>query len=401
MRDSMDRRKGKKIRACEEEAKRLLTDLPTGVVIEILSWLPLKSVFNCRCVCKTWLQIISDPHFAKLHLSRSAISILIHGRDPLVERRYLRLYQIVKALDSGFIRIEEMVFGPRLNLPEYSPMISLVNSCNGLVCLHEFYERDLLYVCNPVLGEFITIKVPEEDNRDGIAFCFGFSAKTNQYKVLQTFCVNGEEPKAEVYTIGTGSWRSLGNAPISIVDQGWCFDAYLHGAFHWVTYSDDGNSKDQIVCFDFEKDMFGEVPFFRFPCGRARVTTLKLGVIEDCLSVCGYPDHGSNHFEIWVMKDYGVKESWTMQFRIKHEGFHGYGAFCDWFYPLILLKNGRMLMSYGDDLVVCYNNKKKRSRATEIFCTVDGDSIGSFDTVAYTPCFISLKDVAKGEQISR
>ncbi|OMO82173.1 hypothetical protein COLO4_23193 [Corchorus olitorius] len=394
----MGRRKGKKIRACGEEAKRVLTDLPTGMVMEILSWLPLKSLFNCRCVCKTWLQIISDPHFAKLHLSRSAISILIRDRFPLIQREYLRLYQIVKALDSGFIQIEEMVFGPRLNLPEHSPISFLVNSCNGLVCLHEINERDVLYVCNPVLGEFITIKVPEGDNRKSVAFCFGFSAKTNQYKVLQTFYVNGAGPKAEVYTVGTRSWRSLGNAPISIQDQRPCFDAYLHGAFHWVMYSDDGNSKDQIVCFDFEKEMFREVPFFQFPCGRSRVTTLKLGVLEDCLCVCGYPDYDSNHFEIWVMKDYGVKESWSMQFRIKHKDLSG-ASESDWLYPLILLKNGRMLMSYGDDRVVCYNLKKKRFRETDIFRTVDG--VDGFDTVAYTPCFVSLKDVAKGEQISR
>ncbi|OMO69218.1 hypothetical protein COLO4_29208 [Corchorus olitorius] len=393
----MDRRKGKEIRVCVEERKKLLTELPTGLVMEILSWLPLKSLLNCRCVCKTWLQIISDFHFAKLHLSRSAVSILIHNLYPCIQARYLRLYQIVKALDSGFIQIEEMVLGPRLNLPEYefSRNVDLVNSCNGLVCLHEFGMRDLLYVCNPVLGEFITINVPEGGNKTRKAFCLGFSPKSNQYKVLQTFYANGAGPIAEVYTVGTGSWTSLGNAPISIFEHR-SFDAYLHGAFHWVTYSDDGNSKGQIVCFDFEKDMFGEVPLFQFPCGRARITFLNLGVIEDCLCVCGYPDYDFNHFEIWVMKDYGVKESWTMQFRIKHKSLSY--AFSDWFYPLILLKNGRMLMSYGDEMIVCYNLKKKRFRETTIRRTVD--SFG-FDIVAYTPCFVSLKDVAKGEHISR
>ena len=83
---AMGRRKGKRSRACQDgnkgEAKRLLTDLPTGIVMDILSWLPLKSLFNCRYVCKTWLQIISDPHFAKLHLSRSSMNILIKNESP-------------------------------------------------------------------------------------------------------------------------------------------------------------------------------------------------------------------------------------------------------------------------------------------------------------------------------
>ncbi|OMO95327.1 hypothetical protein COLO4_15974 [Corchorus olitorius] len=368
-----------------KEAKMLLMDLPTGMMMEILSWLPLKSFFKCRCVCKTWLQILSNPHFAKLHLSRSPSSILIHNEVPKREARYLRLYQIVQALDSGFIQIEETIFSPRLNLPDSS--FNLVNSCNGLVLLSGT-ERKLVYVCNPVLGEFITIKVPEEDNRNSKAFCFGFSVTTNQYKVVQTFYVNGEGPKAEVYTLGTGSWKSLGNAPFSISLGCTRFNTFLHGACHWVRYSEQ-----RIVCFDFEKEMFREVP--SPPQYKHEPNDcLELGVIEDSLCACCYRDDDSYRFDIWVMKDYGVKESWTTQFRIKHTFLSD--SHCDYYYPLILLKNGRMLMSYNDGEVVCYNLKKKRFTQTDIYAKKD-----HFFIVAYTPCFVSLKDVAKGEQISR
>ncbi|OMO95328.1 Aconitase/3-isopropylmalate dehydratase large subunit, alpha/beta/alpha [Corchorus olitorius] len=65
-------------------------------------------------------------------------------------------------------------------------------------------------------------------------------------------------------------------------------------------------------------------------------------------------------------------------------------------YPLMLLKNGRMLLSYNDKEVVCYNLKRKRFTKTDIYAKKD-----YFFLVAYTPCFVSLKDVAKGEQISR
>ncbi|OMO76615.1 hypothetical protein COLO4_25510 [Corchorus olitorius] len=51
----MDGEKWKKMRAREDggkgkEAKMLLTliDLPTVMIMEILSWLPLKSLFKCR-----------------------------------------------------------------------------------------------------------------------------------------------------------------------------------------------------------------------------------------------------------------------------------------------------------------------------------------------------------------
>ncbi|XWS53711.1 hypothetical protein CRYUN_Cryun10bG0023900 [Craigia yunnanensis] len=288
---AMGRRKGKRAIACQDgnkgETKRLLTDLPTGIVTDILSWLPLKSLFNCRYVCKTWLQIISDPHFAKLHLSRSSMNILIQNERPRSESRNLLLYQIEKAPHSDRIRIEEMMFTPRLNLPNSS--FEFFNSCNGLLCLSGIKEK-LVHVCNPVLGEFITIKVPDEDMRTSKSFCFGFSVKTNE-----------AGPKAEVYTIGAGSWKSLGHVLFEIGTKR--FNTYLRGAFHWVEYS-----VDQIACFDFEEVLFREVrapPQFQpepFYC-------LILGVIEDCLCACCYRDDGSYRFEIWVMKDYGVKES--------------------------------------------------------------------------------------------
>ncbi|OMO76616.1 hypothetical protein COLO4_25511 [Corchorus olitorius] len=51
----MDRRTGKKVRACgdgdkgkEAEGLMIEIDLPTGMIMEILSWLPFKPLLNCR-----------------------------------------------------------------------------------------------------------------------------------------------------------------------------------------------------------------------------------------------------------------------------------------------------------------------------------------------------------------
>jgi len=45
----------------------LLLDL----IVEIISWLPVKPVVRFKCVSKHYQSIISDPKFAKLHLQRS------------------------------------------------------------------------------------------------------------------------------------------------------------------------------------------------------------------------------------------------------------------------------------------------------------------------------------------
>ncbi|KAK7259382.1 hypothetical protein RIF29_24989 [Crotalaria pallida] len=59
---------GAKFRALQPTQPLLIDDL----IIEILSWLPVKSLLQFRCVCKTWKSLISNPNFVKLHLRRSA-----------------------------------------------------------------------------------------------------------------------------------------------------------------------------------------------------------------------------------------------------------------------------------------------------------------------------------------
>lgn len=43
------------------------------VTVEILSWLPAKSVMRFKCVCKVWNTWIRHPSFSKLHLTRSQV----------------------------------------------------------------------------------------------------------------------------------------------------------------------------------------------------------------------------------------------------------------------------------------------------------------------------------------
>lgn len=38
------------------------------LIVEILLRLPIKSLLRFKCVCKSWLSFISDPHFVKSHL---------------------------------------------------------------------------------------------------------------------------------------------------------------------------------------------------------------------------------------------------------------------------------------------------------------------------------------------
>ncbi|MBA0570831.1 hypothetical protein Golob_004437, partial [Gossypium lobatum] len=197
------------------------------------------------------------------------------------------------------------------------------------------------------------------------------SIATNQYKLLQSYYPTLElnYPTAEIYTIGSGTWRSIGNTPTGSVSLP--FTAFLNGALHWSKSSLGG---EFINSFDFDTERFGIVP---------------------------PPDHFQE-----LDKESG--EATT--------GGFGY----DSYQPMVVLSNEEILMLYNEVIVVTnsylpkallssgqilyltkkvidFNNQKvKRLEETRL-----SQTRARFNAIAYTRCFISLYTVAKGKRISR
>ncbi|CAB4293433.1 unnamed protein product [Prunus armeniaca] len=368
--------------------------LQRALVMDILSRLTINTLFNCRCVCKAWLSLISDPQFAHLCISRSPIGILIKTFPPKSITRRLDFAQIEESADSRW-RLEKMRFTPKTSLPISE--FNLMNSCNGLICLSGPERGDLLYVCNPVLGEFITIERSGKGRPSFNCVGLGFSVGTGEYKVLQTFLPSSEPVtnynyEAEIYTIGTGFWRSIGKASWSLGPQ-LPFNAYLHGALHWISCF--GDVPELINSFNFETEQFQSLPppSYFGPLQKQFSDCLKLGVWEGCLVLCVFGDDSSK-FVMWVMKDYGVQESWTKTFVI--ENLYPRELSCDLYEPMLFLSNGEIVMSYNDWVVVCYNQKRMSFRETRITRTRS-----EFHAIGYSPCFVSLYDISKAEEVKR
>ncbi|TYI05949.1 hypothetical protein ES332_A10G124900v1, partial [Gossypium tomentosum] len=218
-----------------------------------------------------------------------------------------------------------------------------------------------------------------------------YSTATNQYKLLQSYYPTLElnYPMAEIYTIGSGTWRSIGNTPTGSVSLP--FNAFLNGALHWSKSSLGG---EFINSFDFDTERFGIVPppdhFQELDKESGDTTT---GVLGGCLFIIHLAI--SELFEIW-----------------------GFGY--DSYQPTVVLSNGEILMLYNEVIVVTnsylpkallssgqilyltkkvidFNNQKvKRVEETRL-----SQTRARFNAIAYTRCFISLYNVAKGERISR
>ncbi|KAM7493727.1 hypothetical protein LguiB_028336 [Lonicera macranthoides] len=362
--------------------------LPNPIVIEILSRVRIKTLFSCRLVCKNWAALTSTPDFAEFHLSRSPNSCLI---KPLNKKRQSRRLHLIDP-ECPYSLSNKLVFIPKINLPNVP--IDLINSCNGLVCLCQLISHDSsdacnIYVCNPVLGEYITLPKPPDftkfDSRDCV---FGFSHKTNQYKVILTYYNSGNS-RTEIYTVGEGSWRSIANSPYPIWNNN--FYACLNGSLHWIPST---LQCPFIGCFDFASEQFGGVPepseFGLLE--RQSSDQMRVGVINGNLSLCDFNYAVGVRIVIWEMKDYGVKESWSKYIVITHMI---YDTDFDTYEPIMIKGNGEILMIFNNDSIMLYDPKCK---CFESELKIYGIS-SEFHAIAHVPSLISLKDVAKGENL--
>ncbi|CAL5391065.1 unnamed protein product [Camellia sinensis] len=382
----------------------MIPELPTHIVFDILSRLSIKTVFNCRSVCKLWLSLISsDPQFAKLHLSRSHPSLLFKPINRIREPKKLHLVDL-QIPPYTHPRNASMKLVPKINLPNDPRIaVNMLNSRNGLLCLCEPGTNDPIYVCNPILGECITLpKCPIGTICNTRSPIFGFSPMTNQYKVLRSLSrkvvnsviglqANGDYNEAEIYTLGEGLWRSIGKTPCSVVNDS--FDAFLNGALHWLPFG--VNNPDFICCYDFGSEQFRVVPepsefdplLKEFSC------QMRVGVLRGCLTICDFAtvkDQGS----IWVMKDYGVKESWSKDIVIK-------GVIYDWDYsncyePIMILQSGQLLILVNREALVLYDPKTRHHKNVKISGI---RKRSDFHGIAHVPSLVSLRDVAKGENL--
>ncbi|KAH7523139.1 hypothetical protein JRO89_XSUnG0084900 [Xanthoceras sorbifolium] len=357
-----------------------IEDLPSHILIDILSRLPLKAILISRCVCKTWNLLISDPLFNNNNTRSNAELFLGNDHSTSISRT-LHWVDLDCMSATPTPTPTNYYTNLRFYLPESCSKYEIVNSCNGFLCLSKSIFKNPSIICNPVTGEYISIPQPKDDKNvtNNVVSGFGYSFKTNQYKVLRLVLNNFFLRMAELYTLGTTtSWRKLGCAPLAPI--GGLFPTYLNGVIHWAC--DDMDTSHFIVGFDFEQECFCVVPA---PCHfdekqkkKENMYHMNMGVLGGCLSICDVPY--STHFDIWVMKEYGVQQSWTKQFAIDN---------CLLCRPIKLVANGDvLLMFYKRQGLVLYDPIKKNIRYLQI---CDPHSI-IFQAITFAPTFVSLRD---------
>ncbi|KAK9268925.1 hypothetical protein L1049_000690 [Liquidambar formosana] len=297
-------------------------NFPGDVVTDILARLPIKSLLRFRCVCKPWCSTINDTKFIHMHLNIRRTAASIEGYviyKPLDTGSYCK--HIFSRCDGNFAERETVQLP--LKCASGKPF-NVVGSCNGLLCLTDSVYPNFgctIYVWNPFIGKFKAINnscVPRLlFNRDcsNVVLGFGFDAQNIDYKVVRVLNFTDLPlPDVEVYNLSTDSWRRI-EADVPCVT--WTkplSSTFFNGASHWIVFR-DGYGRF-IASFDFHNEVFGEIMLpNRF---KENDQELTLGVFKDSLGMIVFPDEREQFALrfVWVMKEYGISDSWVNLFTI-------------------------------------------------------------------------------------
>ncbi|KAH7832940.1 hypothetical protein Vadar_001592 [Vaccinium darrowii] len=188
-------------------------------------------------------------------------------------------------------------------------------SCNGLVCVASDVEA--IYLLNPSTRK--SKLLPDSGvKRRSVSVCaygFGFDESNDDYKVVLIVPYHGMgdsvETKAMVYTLKTDSWRQIKGFSSGIPFRK--FGKLVNGSLHWVVRDIiDSRYSFSIVSLHLGKETCSEVlqPNYGYA-----LVQLELCVLKRCLGLlCGSP---TNYTDVWIMKEYGMIDSWTKLFTIQ------------------------------------------------------------------------------------
>lgn len=342
-----------------------LPTLPFDLIPEILCRLPVKLLLQLRCTCKSWNSLISDTKFAKKHLSLSTRRSLHSVRYSHSLCKYiLKSYP----LDSVFSTISPNVM--KLKYPpngffdiDCNPDVDyyIVGSCNGMLCLAHFNDDCFCLLWNPSIRKFKELppfEKPQVRCHINMTHGFGYDHVNNNYKVVVVlhYPIGGRDYKTEVkvHTLGTDFWKSaqefpFGGVPVELSGK------FVSGTINFLASKHpDRNSHCFIVSFNLENESYQKI--LQPDYGEVDAHRLTLAVLRDCLCMISGND-------VWLMKEYGKKESWTKLFTVSYKSHSLTKAIYMFEDDQVLLQTlgnwKRKLIVYDprNDTYKCINNK--------------------------------------------
>ncbi|KEH37755.1 putative F-box domain-containing protein [Medicago truncatula] len=317
--------------------------LPDDVIFQILLRLPVRSLLKLKRVCKSWKTLISDPCFAKCHLQSLTMNPSISHQHLFSSKRLLLNHDHIVSLpvESLFENLSQPTKSVSFRMKRFfrnllssnngsfkdslkptkavefdlDHSFTIFGSCNGLLCL---FDRDhgCFRLWNPLI-RLISKKSPTLGCYEYTTYGgFGYDHVSDKYKVLVGFNIftNGiRKSMTKIYTFGENSLKTIPNFPFPDI---WWDGKFVSGTLNWVMLKMGvSSSQNAIISFDLEKENYKELLLPEHDGINVSIPTLC--VSDNRLYVCF--DENKTHLALWLMKTYGVAESWTKLMMIPHE----------------------------------------------------------------------------------
>ncbi|EYU39786.1 hypothetical protein ABFS82_06G173000 [Erythranthe guttata] len=326
--------------------------LPAEIIEEILLRLPVRSLLKFTSVSKSWRALISSNDFIKAHLeiSRKDTNFTRYG----VVSAYLPLSHCsLPSLFSGLVTDAVSVDFP---FPISVATVCVRGTCNGLVCI--VISMKHIFLWNPSTRKFKQLPDATDDRLTMfvINYGFGYDESNDDYKVLVVFNGGRDGAIVKIYSCTTNSWKR-----IEAFEDGLPFNEtgrFVSGNLHWSRRRvNESDSKWDIVSFDLASEICGNVAQPIYVDGDFAPWFRPFG---DCL--CVFYDHPGIGVDVWVMKEYGVSESWAKIVTVPYLHDPGQGRFSK---PFCIGPKGEILVECLRSFMI-YSPKDKRSRLAEI-----------------------------------
>ncbi|KAK3007194.1 hypothetical protein RJ639_015490 [Escallonia herrerae] len=358
-------------------------NLPEDVVTEILLMLPVKSLLRCKSICKSWYTLITKPSFTTAQLNCSAA--LQRNYCILLKRFLQESNKSVMSFLSDEISSDDHFLPTEITIPHSNEFLQMLGPCNGIVCLTD--HRDI-FLCNPSIRDFKVLPAPSFNYPQGLfsrtmGVGFGFDSHSRDYKVIRIAELHEDDEdwgykfhsvNVEIYNLTTNSWREID----AIVPCVWffpCSELLFNGHFHWWA-DDEDHGGESMLSFHISTEVFQQIRLpdvCAFPDGNERAFL----VFNEAIALLLFNPSEQTCFDVWLMTEYGIADSWAKQFTI--------GPLIQVERPVFFCKH-ELLMEKANGQLVSYSLKTQRLKELQLY-----GAQKSLRAVAYSESLVWIK----------
>nr|ARD08038.1 S-locus F-box protein [Solanum peruvianum] len=372
-----------------------MKNLCDDMLINILLRIPVKSLIRFKCISKILYDLIQSSIFINLHRNRSIIKdelLLLKRSIKVAPLEYNNVLSFLSGHDDNINDLKPVypdLYIPRLTSRHGHRCYETIGPCNGLIVLTDF---DAIVLFNPATRNYRALPLSpfkrkvrfHRSMRGGLGF--GYDWIANDYKFVKLSEIFRDPPQwhpnedrektVEIYDLNIGSWRVFDYDCEELPSVHWlpCFEIFYKGAYHWSAYAET----PIILCFDMTSETFRGIYKMPHTCHPYDAKIYSLVILNESLTLICYAgkqtvlDPIRDLTDIWVLKEYGVYESWIKKYTIKPLYIEA---------TILLLKDHLLLLQSFSGQVMSNDLNSDKLEEVHVF-----SSAHSFTMIIYKEC---------------